>query len=360
MSTHSDPGLGQRQIAQREDREDCVSESARLRRPTLKGRAYQLEIKNSVRKAAYSKLKKQIQVIEHETSAEVLCAGGDKLDSLKDEFNQAQIAYDDLLETESQKQTAYQWYDVRDREYTECRMRVCERIRTLERNSISSAKSHRSGSGSGRSSRSRSSNSLRLEAAAKSARLKTELKFIEKEREIREFQLRKEIAIAEAEEKAMKELIDDAAEAPVKAEETKKEFSAIEEPKLSPHASAFIPDVEPRSPASVPDRSSEETLKAIVSLQEKQTELTSLIIHQQKVNSLPVKEPPIFNGDPFEFPSFVTAFDAIISENVPTDRDRLYFLEKYTSGKANDVVRGFLSVTTATAYQEARKLLEAR
>ena len=73
-----------------------------------------------------------------------------------------------------------------------------------------------------------------------------------------------------------------------------------------------------------------------------------------------MKEPPVFNGDPFEFPSFVTAFDAIISENVPTDRDRLYFLEKYTTGKANDVVSGFLSVTMATAYQEARKLLEAR
>ena len=54
----------------------------------------------------------------------------------------------------------------------------------------------------------------------------------------------------------------------------------------------------------------------------------------------------------------MTAFDAIISTNVPLDRDRLFFLDKYTKGKANDVVKGFLAMSSDSAYKEARKLLD--
>ena len=37
-----------------------------------------------------------------------------------------------------------------------------------------------------------------------------------------------------------------------------------------------------------------------------------MIISQQKTTHLPVKEPPIFSGDPFEYPAFITAFDSIM------------------------------------------------
>ena len=40
--------------------------------------------------------------------------------------------------------------------------------------------------------------------------------------------------------------------------------------------------------------------------------------------------------------------------------DRLYFLEKYTKGKANEVVKGFLAMKSDSAYDEARKLLNQR
>ncbi|KAK3704924.1 hypothetical protein QZH41_016749 [Actinostola sp. cb2023] len=95
-------------------------------------------------------------------------------------------------------------------------------------------------------------------------------------------------------------------------------------------------------------------LREIVNLQTKQTELSALIINQQKAVHLPVKEPPVFSGDPFEYPAFVTAFDIIISANVPSDRDRIYFLDKYTEGKANAVVKGFLAtVHVAEAYKSS-------
>ena len=75
---------------------------------------------------------------------------------------------------------------------------------------------------------------------------------------------------------------------------------------------------------------------------------------------MPVKEPPVFSGDSFEYPAFITAFDSIIASNVHTDKDRLFFLEKYTSGSANEAIKGFLATNSDTAYTEARKLLEQR
>ena len=50
---------------------------------------------------------------------------------------------------------------------------------------------------------------MRLEAAAKGARLKTEMEFLDSENELRRLQLIKEIAIADAEESAMKNMIDE-------------------------------------------------------------------------------------------------------------------------------------------------------
>lgn len=49
-------------------------------------------------------------------------------------------------------------------------------------------------------------------------------------------------------------------------------------------------------------------------------------------------------------------FDSIISENVSSNKDHLYSLEKYTVGRANEIVRGFVPVNSESAYTEARKL----
>ena len=63
-----------------------------------------------------------------------------------------------------------------------------------------------------------------------------------------------------------------------------------------------------------------------------------------------------FSGNAFDYPAFTTAFDSIICENVPSNKDRLYFLDKYTTGKANEVVKGFLN--SEHLYTEARKLFD--
>ena len=208
-----------------------------------------------------------------------------------------------------------------------------------------------------------------VDAAAKAAKLQAEMKFLEKEKELRRLQLEKKLAISSAEEKAIKRIVEKERLAGdeevlsvkgVKQESTpdvrdqsiKEEISFT----LNPLAPAFVstPPLEPLRPNYVIARHFQSSdvntaLQELVTLQAKQTELSSLIINQQKITNLPVKEPPVFSGDYFEYPAFVTAFESIICSNVPSNKDRLYFLDKYTKGKANQVVKGFLAMSSDSA-----------
>ena len=367
------------------------TEAPRTRKMTEKGKAYQLGIKQANRDCALAKLKRQIEKINimrdlPETTIEQLASERDYLDRLKDEFNDAQKAYDDLLESPEEKDASYQWFDIRDREFTECRIRICERIQALAKISTRppSEKSRHSKKSSARTSRSSSSHRISLslvDAAAKAAKLRAEMKLFDKERERRRLQLEKEIAIANSEEDAIKRIID---EDKLSIKEENKSLKQDLEPGTSaenfikngrdfpmdPNVSPFVSSNLSESPQILlppffsssqyvsPDISA--TMREIVNPQAKQAELSSMIINQQKTTHLPVKEPPIFSGDPFEYPAFITAFDSIISANVPSDRDRLFFLDKYTKDKANEVVKGFLAMSSDSAYKEARKLLDHR
>ena len=101
-------------------------------------------------------------------------------------------------------------------------------------------------------------------------------------------------------------------------------------------------------------------LNHLINLQAQQTELSSLLINQQKTFHVPIKEPPTFSGDSFEYPAFVTAFDSIIAANVSAEKDKLFFLEKYMCRKANEAIKGFLATNSDTAYTKAQKLLDQR
>ena len=100
------------------------------------------------------------------------------------------------------------------------------------------------------------------------------------------------------------------------------------------------------------ESSTQETLRELINLQAKQAEISLLLVEQQKRNGLPAEEPPVFSGNAFDYPAFTTAFDSIISGNVQSNRDRLYFLDKYIVGKANEIVKGFLAVNSEDAYTE--------
>ena len=152
------------------------------------------------------------ELLDVETDLSALESLRDALDKSKEELNQAHRTFHNTLESEQERLESYQWFDIRDREFMEFRLRLIERIQSLER--IHSQESQASSVKSGKSRRSesvcssRSARSLRLEAAAKSARLRAEIDFLDQERELRRLQLLKEVSIAEAEERAMKRIID--------------------------------------------------------------------------------------------------------------------------------------------------------
>ena len=52
----------------------------------------------------------------------------------------------------------------------------------------------------------------------------------------------------------------------------------------------------------------------------------------------------------------IQAFNTIIKSPVPSPKDRLHFLNRYTTGKANDVIKGFIALNSDNGYKEARKL----
>ena len=54
------------------------------------------------------------------------------------------------------------------------------------------------------------------------------------------------------------------------------------------------------------------------------------------------------------------AFETITEGRVSADKKRLYFLNKYTPGKANEGIKGFITLNSNDSYKRAKQLLAQR
>ena len=230
--------------------------------------------------------------------------------------------------------------------------------------------------------------SKRVKAAARAVKLKVETKYLDHETNLRRIQLEKEIALAGAEEEAIKLAMNEEVKNGLACKDAKSDERFEEsfheakfdvgksvikhEPSLlRPEALPFAPlTPQIRETASqdnnfAPERDEpttplDTTLKQIVGLQAKQAELSVLLFNQQRATMLPSQEPPEFKGSYFDYPPFIAAFDAMIEKKVDSEKDKLYFLSKYTAGKAHEVVKGFLTWDSDKGFEEACKLLAQR
>ena len=343
----------------------------RNRKLSEKGRAFEKSLRKRDRDVAYRKLKAQMEHTRrlcdrHDLDKDCLEAERTSLDALKDKVNEAHYAFEQLAETSEEKDESYHWYDTRDREFIELRMRVCERMQAVER--ADSAVSRRSNSKSSVSSATSSARSVSLakaNAAAKTAQIKVEMEFLERENEVRRLQLDKEYALAKAREDALKAILNEECGSSDYKIKSEKAVSIKLNPEIDHQHGELNPNVPPFVPKppcetcpaqsdercsnvskqSEPQLDISSALNLLVNLQEKQTELSTLLINQHKTFHLPIKEPPTFSGESLlDYPAFVTAFDSIIADKVDNDRERLFFLEKYTTGKANEAIKGFLAI----------------
>ena len=289
---------------------------SRKQKLSEKGKTFFKELKVKNRETAFRNLKRKLDHVRKlrenpDTELEVLEAERNELDILKDTLNEACYAYESLLDTFTEKQDAYRWYDVRDREFTEERMKLCEQIQRLDRKSFctKSSTSSRSKSKSSKGSKAnsnspslRSVSQARAEAAAKAAKVKIEIEYLERENELKRTQLEKEYALAKAEEIAFKEILDEETKLDKQAKQeikTEDKVTSLQKPTTAPMQGAnnkMNPDNPPFVPLTIPDVHSEQpannatnsgqysdinlALSQLINLQAQQTQLSSMLINQ--------------------------------------------------------------------------------
>ena len=56
-------------------------------------------------------------------------------------------------------------------------------------------------------------------------------------------------------------------------------------------------------------------------------------VKQQQRNALPRRRVPVFDGNPLEYCTFMSAFETVIKAKEPDSTGRLYYLEQHTSGR---------------------------
>ena len=75
---------------------------------------------------------------------------------------------------------------------------------------------------------------------------------------------------------------------------------------------------------------------------------------------IPCIEPEVFKGDIMNYPQWARSFDSLIEEATDSERDRLFYLGKYTGGVAKESIQCFLMSNDGDAYRRARSLLRRR
>ncbi|XP_014849351.1 PREDICTED: uncharacterized protein LOC106921875 isoform X1 [Poecilia mexicana] len=103
---------------------------------------------------------------------------------------------------------------------------------------------------------------------------------------------------------------------------------------------------------------SDDENKQLLSVLERQNEITSLLVNQQSLFFLPKRDIPIFDGDPLQFKTFIIAFEHSIETKAHSAKDCLHFLEQFTRGQPRDLVRSCVHMPTDSGYAKAKSLLQ--
>ncbi|XP_077073702.1 uncharacterized protein LOC143724510 [Siphateles boraxobius] len=98
----------------------------------------------------------------------------------------------------------------------------------------------------------------------------------------------------------------------------------------------------------------------LVTVMQRQNDITESLIKQQRLSTLPSPNIPVFKGDPLEYRLFMRAFEHRIESKTENSKDRLYYLEQHTNGQPNDLVRSCFHMDPDQGYLEAKRLLKER
>lgn len=95
----------------------------------------------------------------------------------------------------------------------------------------------------------------------------------------------------------------------------------------------------------------------MVSIMQKQNEITALLVQQNVSSVLPPRNLQIFDGDPLQYKSFIRAFENVVEKKTNNPSDCLSFLEQYTRGQPKDLVHSCQHIPPDQGYHRAKSLL---
>ena len=92
---------------------------------------------------------------------------------------------------------------------------------------------------------------------------------------------------------------------------------------------------------------------------QRQNDLTKVLVECHQRASLPQRTLSPFNGDPLQYNSFMRAFHHSVEEKNSNPRDKLCYLEQFTRGEANTMVRSCMyNADPEIAYKQAKEVLQ--
>ena len=129
------------------------------------------------------------------------------------------------------------------------------------------------------------------------------------------------------------------------------------------HLKEFISTqpLNPQSDEFIPVRTVPETIKSNIAntqlpqpkYNDKPHTHQGTISDQLLLSRLPAPEPGVFSGDPLHYPSWKSAFHALIES-------RVHYLKRYLAGMAKETVESYFLLMTDDAYEDAKLFLDER
>ncbi len=104
--------------------------------------------------------------------------------------------------------------------------------------------------------------------------------------------------------------------------------------------------------------SNDEGQRNIMGIMRKQNEITTLLLKQQCLSSLPKRDLKVFDGDPLQYHAFMKAFENSVESKTDNYSDRLYFLEQYTVGCPRELIQSCQHIDPCRGYVRAKALLQ--
>lgn len=102
---------------------------------------------------------------------------------------------------------------------------------------------------------------------------------------------------------------------------------------------------------------SSNVVETLCSVMQQQANISELMMEHHKGSTLPPMDIPTFKGDLLDYHLFIRAIEHGVEDRTENNKDRLYYLEQFTSGQPRELTRSCLHMEPAQGYNTAKQLL---